>query len=1179
MAAEWAIGIAAKAAGPILGKLTLTVWQRVSLSWLVSWRARDKLKELQLPVPDYWQFRRYLSGPEPLAALKSGDPERVERLAQDLRTQPFGASWNLTADQSPKFVAALLSAYTQGLSVNEAIEVQSSATRAEIKSALIPPVSVFESDLRLIAPLRAEQAKVLAADWPTVQRFVHEFVAAEAPATALQDWSQNRPSWFGQPNSQAMLWMADLASDFGSNSQAIELINQGLKQGATPAAYWKVRRELLGEAPTPAVQRERMKHQAGHPLADAIVAALDNAPARALEILETWETPEAPERAIKTSMQCQFLAARGDLDGAVQLARRALEIDEITGPAQLAADYLLHRGSARESRLHFSDLETSLELALDIRNRIRRWRGPSHRAVATAIQAAQALGNSRMAWKLTQMPPNGEATAQEANNEDIRQRALVIAAEIRPDEEVLTLLEKESGSLPRLEAKALMAEHREDQKAAVELWLEASNLAIAPSEQFRIGLHLAMHGIFSPRLQALAIDHEDIVSDIKLIAEAYSGVAGQFEALRTRARQRRTLAFALFNYFDSRSEFAQAAKVAASAAEQWSDAELWFTAANAYLRADDKKAAVKCARHALATANSQWGKHQDVWRLLVENLSADGRWAEAADAAAQLMAHDPHSPSAVWAFVECQMRVGQLDEAWKTYADFGGKPSPRNEHEAVIRIELWRRNQKAGDALTDLLEVLDAFSASKQVRAMATNALLRAPEDLPEAVSEQIRHRFAELLPSLEDVFVPQTVDLDNPLATLDTLVAQIPDTSDVDRQIEEGELPFGLAASVHHRSYVELLACRTGPIFSGNAAAFSREVSTATSARNFEVVVDVTALETLGLFEQKLGDQFLGHIGDTVAPLEQMLDAIQAMDGLSHRSTMSVGKTSAGTAQIHMISEQEADQRFSRAKHVHTRLQGMRCQGRAAATNIPSAKAEGKVFVWLTSLDLAMDEPRKPLWCDDASVRQLAAFLGIESFGTSALIEAMRLQRALTDDLATTLQAILINHHHVGSTFRREWLEAAAVLDGWRAGGCASYIAWAPLGIHPEEPVRFVLEALSRSANDPGSVQGWVEATSRWLIRIGAHDAYSNLVFFLQRLLDQRWLTANQLPFALAGVRAAASKANVADPFEEALASHYQGLTETAGPALASQYVRGLVQQAEADDRSVTHRIILTSN
>ncbi|WP_171027511.1 lipopolysaccharide assembly protein LapB [Pseudarthrobacter sp. NamE2] len=973
--------------------------------------------------------------------------------------------------------------------------------------------------------------------------------------------------------------MADLASDFGLNTEAIELIDQGLKQGATPAAYWEVRRELLREAPTPAAQRERMMHQAGHPLADAIIAALDNAPARALDILKTWETPEAPERALKTSMQCQFLAAQGDIDGAVRLARLALENDEITGPAQLAADYLLHRGTSRESRLHFSDLEISLELALDVRNRIRRWRGPSHRAVATAIQAAQALGNSRMAWKLTQTSPNGEATVQEASNKDIRQRALIIAAEIRPDNEVVTLLENESDPLSGLEAKALMAEHREDKKAALELWLEAANLATTPSEQFRIGLHLAMHGTISSKLQALASTNEDLVSDIKLIAEAFSGVAGQFEALRTRARQRRPLAFALYKYFDSRAEFAQAAQVAANAAEQWSDAELWFTAANAYLRSDDKKAAVECARHALATANSQWGKQEDVWRLLIENLSAVGRWAEAAEAAAQLMSHDPHNPSAVWALVECQMRLGQLDEAWRTYADFGGKPSPRNEHEAIVRIELWRRNQKAGDALSDLLKVLDAFSASKQVRVMATKALLGAPEDLPEAVSEQIRTRFAELLPSLEDVFVPQTVDLDDPLATLDTLVAQIPDTSDLDRQVEEGELPFGLAASVHHRSYVELLACRTGTAFSGNAAAFNQEVSTAISARNLEVVVDVSALEALGHFEQELGDQLLGYIRDIVAPLEQMLDSIQALDALAHRSTMSVGRTSAGTAQIHTIPEQEADQRFSRAKHVHTRLQGMRCQGRSTRTNIPSAKAEGKVFVWLTALDLAMDEPRKPLWCDDASIRQLAASLGIESFGTSALIEAMRRQHALTDDLATTLQAILINHHHVGSVFRREWLEAAAVLDGWRAGGCASYIAWAPLGIAPEEPVRFVLEALTRSANDPGSVQGWVEATSRWLIRIGAHDAYSNLVLFLQRLLEQSWLTANQLPFVLAGVRAAATKADIADPFEEALASHYQGLTETAGPELASQYVRGLVQQTEANDRWVTHRIILTSN
>lgn len=189
-----------------------------------------------------------------------------------------------------------------------------------------------------------------------------------------------------------------------------------------------------------------------------------------------------------------------------------------------------------------------------------------------------------------------------------------------------------------------------------------------------------------------------------------------------------------------------------------------------------------------------------------------------------------------------------------------------------------------------------------------------------------------------------------------------------------------------------------------------------------------------------------------------------------------------------------------------------------------------------------------------------------------------MRLDQILSDDLATALQAILISRHYVGAAFRRDWLEAAADLDGWRASGCASFIMWAPATANPESQVKFAMEGLRRSSDEPDSVKRWVEATSRWLIRIGDKEAYSNLVLYLQRLLAQPWITSAQLPFVLAGIRAATSSAEAADPFEAALTSHYQDLAEKAGPALASRYVRGFVHLTNADDRSITNRIILTS-
>lgn len=1178
MVAEWAAGIAAKAAGPLAGRLVLTVWQRSALSWTVAWRIRGRTKELNLPVPPYWAFRRYLGAGEPLLALRRADPEGIEALAQDLRRLRLGPNWRLSDAGARQLVDLLLSAYTQGVSTKDAIEIQSAATRAEIKVASRSSASTFEVDLQSFSTVRAQQAKSLYETWPQVHRFVHEFASASDPRTALLDWTQNRPAWLVHMSVEALMWLADLASDYGLKAEAIGYIDEGLKQGATPAKYWKVRRDLLENAPSPDVQREWMQRHEGHPLADAIVEATTGSPQRALEILDTWDVVDVSGRALKTSIRCQLLAASGDVEEAVRIAREVLENDRITGPAHLAAGYLLKRGAIRDSVLRFRDLEDSLEMALVVRDIIRMWRGPSHHAVVTAMKAAQALGNNRLAWRLSQLPPSGEATQQEAKDLAVRNFAAVIAAEIRPEKEALDLLSTIEDVLTRLEARALMLEHSQDRKTAENLWMEAAQMATSANDQIRFGFQLAMHGVTPPHLEKLAVEVPEVADDLRLVAAAFRGVAGQFEALRARARTRRTLAFSLYRYFELREEFDEAAKAAAAAAKQWSDAELWYVASQAYLLAGDRQSAVASARSALRVAGTHWGKFENVYATLVEVLSSERRWQEAADAAAALMARNPRQPDAVWALVECQVQLGELDEAWKTYGEFGGMPSPRSEREAVLRIELRKRYQNAEEWLEDLFDVLDSFEHSKQVRAFATNAMLMLDADLSEDMSEQIRLRLKSLLPSLEDVFIPQKVDLENPLATLDSLVANIPDTSDLDRQVEEGKVPFGLAASIHHRSYGELLASRTGPVFAGRASTFENEVIAARAARNSDVVVDLSALLSVGFFGAELAEQLLGYLGDMAAPLQQFRDTVDAVEALSRRSTMSVGRSSEGTAQVYTISEQEAEQRFQRAQQMHTRFQNVRTQERTEVTNIAELQAHGEVFVWLTALDLALDQTPRPLWCDDSMVRQLASGMGIPTFGTSALIEAMRLDKILSYDLATMLQATLIRHHHVGSEFRRDWLESAATFDGWRARGCASFILWAPESTDPESMVNFVVEAVRHSAEEPDSVHRWVDVMSRWLIRVGGRDSYSNLVLFLRRLLAQPWLTSAQLPFVLAGIRAATTSAKVADPFEAAMTGHYHELVEKAGPAVASQYVRGFVRLANEEDRTATNRVILTS-
>jgi tetratricopeptide (TPR) repeat protein len=977
---------------------------------------------------------------------------------------------------------------------------------------------------------------------------------------------------------EVLTWMAELSADFGRSHQAALLIDEALVQGATPAVYWQIRRELLVAPEDGEAQKARLEPYANsHPLAQALLALLSGSPGAGLDHLDRWSADGASAGAFKTAVRCQLLAANQDVDSAVALARTALMEEQVSGPAQLAAGYLHDRGQLRTSARHFADLEASMILALQARDAIRAWKGRSHGAVVIAIKAALALGNSGRAWELSQPEPDGEATREEASHSSVRGLVLILAAESRSYEEFQRALADAGDSPERLEAEALAAGRKGDDQTALDLWKKAASRATHAAAQYRIGFQIAIRGVVPDTLDALTGEHEDQAAELKLIAEAFAEVPGQLEAMRARARRSRTLAFALVTYFAQREDIESVASTAAATAAQLSDPDLWALAASEYSKAKNFGAAAEAARNGLRVARTSWGNQDMLHATLIEALMSQGHWSEATDAAADMLSQNPKNIDAVWALTFCQLKLGQRGDAWSTYSSFGGQPLPRNEHEASIRIELWRLFQNSEDSLDTLFKILDDWRDSKPVRTAGAYALLFFPDASPAAI-ERIRTRLAELLASLEDVFVPQNVDLQNPKATLDAFVAQLPDTdtSEIDQQVQDGTLPFGMAASVHHKSYAETLVCRTGAAFTGDPSTYQHEIEVARATRSNRAIIDVTAALSLSLLDEALGDQLLGYVGSATGDLQQRLDAMRATESLSHRSTMTVGRSSDGTAQLHLISDDEAETRFERATRLQERLESVMCVERTNPTNLPGLQTEDHTHAWLTTLDMALDEPLIPLWCDDLRVRQFAATQGISSFGTSALIEAMRIDAILTDELATALQAILITHHQVGLSFRRDWLDAAAELEGWRAKGSASFVRWAPPTTNPDAIVGFVFDALDRISDDPQSVTAWINAASRWLIRLNSDSAESNLVLFLQKTLNRSWISAAQIPFVLYGVREAAESAELTDPFEAAITGHYRDLMAQAGPVLASRYVMGLVSLADQDDQSTANRIIL---
>ena len=134
------------------------------------------------------------------------------------------------------------------------------------------------------------------------------------------------------------------------------------------------------------------------------------------------------------------------------------------------------------------------------------------------------------------------------------------------------------------------------------------------------------------------------------------------------------------------------------------------------------------------------------------------------------------------------------------------------------------------------------------------------------------------------------TVDLEDPLGSLQAFLGDAPDTAEVDEKIASGALPVGLAAEVHGRSYLEALLARdSGPVFAGTFD-IEEEQRAIGLAHTNGVVIDLSAIVTFARLPETIRNLVMGHLPATKVVIEQHLDAsagssaIQIDTGLSYR-------------------------------------------------------------------------------------------------------------------------------------------------------------------------------------------------------------------------------------------------------------------------------------------------------
>lgn len=1098
-----------------------------------------------------------------------------------MRTAPLAPDWTLDQGQAEQLSFAALTAFTSIVAPREAVQAEVRSLGVRVTELyderdLHASAAEFDKALHAMSKVRAEEARALVATWPAVQRFVREFDAATDRKQALRDWTVKPPSWMQETPASGLLWMADLAEENGMSKEAAVLIGTALDEGASPAAFWQLRQDLLKVPEDAAMQRDALRaHIDSHVIARAITTFLDGDPGAALTLLEDFN-PGPQERRHAEFVRCQILSASGRIEDAFQLAHVEL-VDGAPGSAQFVADRLLALGSERTSASHFSLLRRGLELALKVRDEVREWGSRGSSATLTAIQACELLGDVERGLRLASRAPEGEATESEAKDPKIEAKRVTLAARVLSVEQGRLVVEDSRASCARSEAEAILAERSGDRAKAKVHWQQASEQAADPEDIFRIAFHLASHGIVATNISKVENARPELIEEIKLLAQLSTGEPGAMEALRGSASNSRQLVFGLLEHLQSVGDLTVAGKIAADAGERWADPDLWFAATELFHTANEHERAVEAARSAQRSSRADWPRHPRLRQYLLSSLSQLGRWSEAAEEAADLVAEAPSDVGGRWALVTCQVHLGREDEAWRAFAEIGERLTPRDAHEMTVRIHLWRTVEKSHESLPEILDLAERWSDDRSVKLALVGALLFFNGDVPEPLSDRVGDRVRAIMAEYPDVFIPQQFDEDDPLASVQRLVDQLPDMSGLDQRAAGGEAPFGLAPALYHRRLLHTLVSRSTPLFANDADRFEDEVSAARASRRLDGSIDSTAVVSLAYLDEALATRAIGYLGRVVAPLRQRVDANASLDELSSLSTMTVGRAPNGGPSIHRITDEEAADRRDRAARCVALYRALHVVERTGESSIPDLGELLNDFVWAESLDLAVAAPGTALWCDDFRIRQFGSALGVKSFSTSALLEAMRRDGVLAEELAAHAQAVLVTRGLVGGRFDAALAVDAAGLDGWRASGVAAFVAYGPREDDAKPLIDFVATAMKNNLEAPDVVRGWAHSMTLWLVRIGGEEnAEANLVMFLRALLQQAWLTGAVFPFIMDGVRDVTDERGLADPLEGALRAHFKTLTLLLEHPMASAVVRGLVQYGTADDRSAATRAIL---
>ncbi|MDO7883511.1 hypothetical protein [Antiquaquibacter soli] len=1039
--------------------------------------------------------------------------------------------------------------------------------------------ALFDSRLEHMHPLRAREFRELRLVWDRTPTLLG-LLSGDAK-TQLTYWSKYPPAILTDAPADVFGVLANVAGDHDLRDVSAGFIERGLASGLAPAGYWMVRLMPLRGVDDRTAAAQFLSGFRGYPLAEAQIAEDGREAARAA--LLDW-TPDHPgEHLLRLLLLGELFLADLMVDEAIATALEAVNEHQSTSAALLAARGMMTRSMVGNSQLHRYDISDGLVYARRARADCLKWGLPSGEALALILRLMRMLSDVRGALQFGSPPPVGSATPAE------------IADPVVVNE--LALLHAFRGDVAKareMRATLGVAGDKIDAEIAergstdpVEAWERAMESTDDWGEKADIALQLAFKGRVADFLDEAEASNPEIVTELRLIASLFAGEDGAVERFRGFAASSFRGTLFLLRYYQENSDDSNGAKLAEDGARAWNDSDLWVESAKYKYDSGERGGAIVDLHNALVAAPPGWGGTGDTYRRIVEAYSALGKWHDARNAAAQLLAQDPDNPDSAWALIVCQLHTSDPGGALYTWRA-RGRPRPASEMQAGAWVELLRRFGDEFASPGDALTVAADWATNEEIRRALVVALFtgggREARNAPDAIVNEIeRSDSATLLQEYLRDFPDGGIwaiqfDENDPLGSLKAAIGDDADTEAIDESIFNGSLPAGFSGEVHGRGYLEVLIIkRRGPIHSGtrNPAA---ERAAITAAREGFVVLDTSAMHTRALLPDPVGDLLFGHFAGARAVAEQHRDAQNALERFRDDNGLSVRPGGPGEdPSVSTTSPEELARRLDVAIRAEVGFSSVVSVSHPTVNGIAALRGEEFRTPIFLALDYAVAEGI-PLWSDDRVLRDLADGAGGAAFGTFELIAAMRDEGLIDPAELDVAEATLIAAGYTGSRFDRSvWALARGLDDG---AGVSNAIRFAN-GDQVPDRVQFAIEEIEAHTQHPELLASATNAASRWILAIAGDDssAARNLRLLWRSLLTRPWMNSSLLPFCLQGV---AGLDRIADPIGVVLAeifALYLALRERAGDPDAALMIFELVSLLPEENGKRVRGAIVTGS